>query len=636
MFTYLINEEERTFENRADLIAALEEAQALGYSVEDITDKKKKPKKEKEKEKDPILESIKKDAPKEDFPQGPAERADALAQTAAPDDAESLLATSSSASREEDLRQLEPEPDSIFAPEPKFIQDPIEIGNIQGEINQIETSLQDFGFNQSEEGKEALKKQQLLQSKLDETISDKMFAIQQLPPEERKAELPKLSYDQQKVFYAAEKLREDTKAYSGFGGEGFTGQFVGLAKDLIRAEEDPTEVIKYDKAVYAEIIATLTEKDTETGRLVYNTMTLDQKENILKQARFGAYEKTSLKNKNTAQDLIAGFNEAGLVVQNQADIIKAEINAIKGDTPDDALSKNQVDGINFLIDKLNVLAGDQRRKSEGLKKQFEKLEGDQEALAGAYKIDLASQTISNVFEKSNKIQKFKDESSAGLGGFQQGLNSVLQGSYQIVLQRYLALPVMGMGMIGSLAQNGLDGNFDYNIYDAFIDTVDNNIKYDIVGVKPSDIKFGESTSSQQLFAQFGEMLPFTANLISEVKKGKVSSLEKAIGRITGKGKGPQNLLSGANKDLITAQATVQALALSNYTEALDQGMDKGEAFAYSSALTGSTMLVQMVMPDYKLVDGATTFKTTVKTIIKNKGNLNTIAIGQSMLAASKN
>ena len=140
MFTYLINEEERTFENRVDLIAALEEAQALGYSVEDITDKKKKPKKEKEKEKDPILESIKKDAPKEDFPQGPAERADALAQTAAPDDAESLLATSSSASREEDLRQPEPEPDSIFAPEPKFIQDPIEIGNIQGEINQIETS----------------------------------------------------------------------------------------------------------------------------------------------------------------------------------------------------------------------------------------------------------------------------------------------------------------------------------------------------------------------------------------------------------------------------------------------------------------------------------------------------------------
>ena len=41
MFTYLINEEERTFENRVDLIAALEEAEALGYSVEDITDKKK-------------------------------------------------------------------------------------------------------------------------------------------------------------------------------------------------------------------------------------------------------------------------------------------------------------------------------------------------------------------------------------------------------------------------------------------------------------------------------------------------------------------------------------------------------------------------------------------------------------------
>ena len=134
---------------------------------------------------------------------------------------------------------------------------------------------------------------------------------------------------------------------------------------------------------------------------------MDQKENILKQARFGAYEKTSLKNKNTAQDLIADFNANNLLVQDQADVIKAEIKAIKGDTPDNALTEGQVDSINVLINKLNALAGDQQSKGKQLTKQFEELEGSQEALAGAYKIDLASQTINNVFEKSNKIQKFK-------------------------------------------------------------------------------------------------------------------------------------------------------------------------------------------------------------------------------------
>ena len=634
MFTYIINEERVTFNSLEEAIPALEKAESLGYKIEEVTGEKKKPKKKEEK--DPILASIEANTPKEDFTQGPVERADALAQTAAPDDAESLLATSSSVSREEDLRQPEPEPDPVFAPEPKFITDPIDIGSMQSEIDQIEISLQDFGFNQSEQGKEALKRQQFLQSRLDETVSQRMFEIQQLPEEERKTRLPELSYDQQKVFYAAEKLRKDTKAYSGFGGKGFTGQFVGLAKDLIRAEEKPTEVIEYDQAVYTEVINALMGKDTDTGRLVYDTMTLDQKENILKQARFGAYEKTSLKNKNTAQDLIADFNANNLLVQDQADVMKAEIKAIKGDTPDNALTEEQVDSINVLINKLNVLARDQQSKGKQLTKQFEELEGSQEALAGAYKIDLASQTINNVFEKSNKIQKFKDDSSAGLGGFQQGLNSILQGSYQIVAQRYLGLPTLLMGTIGSLAQNGVDGNFDYNIYDAFIDTIDNNIKYDVLGTKPSNIKIGKSASAQEIFAQFGEMLPFTANLIVEAKKGKVSSLEKAIGRITGKGKGPQNLLSGANKDLITAQATVQSLALSNYTEALDQGLDKGEAFNYSSQLTLATMMVQMVMPDYKLVEGSTGFKSTIQKIIKNEGSITSIAIAESMLAAGKN
>eukprot|EP01045_Picozoa_sp_COSAG04_P035493 COSAG04_NODE_8219_length_1005_cov_2.015453_2_plen_90_part_01 len=84
MFTYLINEEEVTFANRADLIKALEQAEMMGYSIEDITDKKKKPKK-KEKEKDPILESIEANTPKEDFIQGPVERADAASETVAQD-----------------------------------------------------------------------------------------------------------------------------------------------------------------------------------------------------------------------------------------------------------------------------------------------------------------------------------------------------------------------------------------------------------------------------------------------------------------------------------------------------------------------------------------------------------------------
>lgn len=191
MFKYLINGELVTFSSQEERESGLNDATANGYSIErvglDYEEKKEEPKKKEEK--DPILESIEANTPKEDFTQGPVERADAASKTVAPDDAESLLATSSSVSREEDLRQPEPEPDPIFAPEPKFITDALDRGNLQGEVNQIETSLQDFGFSQSEEGKEALKRQQLLQSKLDETVLDRMYSIQKMPVENQKEEL---------------------------------------------------------------------------------------------------------------------------------------------------------------------------------------------------------------------------------------------------------------------------------------------------------------------------------------------------------------------------------------------------------------------------------------------------------------
>ena len=45
MYIYLINNKEVTFENDDDLLAGLRDAEMMGYSIEDITDKKKKPKK---------------------------------------------------------------------------------------------------------------------------------------------------------------------------------------------------------------------------------------------------------------------------------------------------------------------------------------------------------------------------------------------------------------------------------------------------------------------------------------------------------------------------------------------------------------------------------------------------------------
>ena len=91
MFKYLINEELVIFNSPEEREAGLSDAEANGYSIErvglDYEEKKEKPKK-KEEEKDPILESIEANTPKEDFTQGPVERADAASKTVAQDDME--------------------------------------------------------------------------------------------------------------------------------------------------------------------------------------------------------------------------------------------------------------------------------------------------------------------------------------------------------------------------------------------------------------------------------------------------------------------------------------------------------------------------------------------------------------------
>jgi len=327
MFTYIINDEKVTFSSLEEAIPALEKAEELGYTIEEVTGEKKKPKK-KEEEKDPILESIEANTPKKDFTQGPVERADAASETVAQDGMVSPLADGSSGFQpiplgdgtmpdvggsvpfsidgKEVTEKEYKEYEKTFAPEPKFITDPIQIGSMQGEIDQIETSLQGFGFSQSNQGKEALKRQQYLQNQLDETVSDRMFAIYEMPAENQEQALTVLSDEQRGIFDATKMLAKDTNAYSGSGEESFFprlySQFTGAAKDLLRVEETPSEVITYDKNVYAEIVKTLSKDATATGRLRYDTMTLDQKEGIIKNARSSAYKK--FRNKIKLKQLI--------------------------------------------------------------------------------------------------------------------------------------------------------------------------------------------------------------------------------------------------------------------------------------------------------------------------------------------
>ncbi len=255
----------------------------------------------------------------------------------------------------------------------------------------------------------------------------------------------------------------------------------GFSKDTA-----PGDTIKYDKEVYALIAQDLLKNKAKTGRLNYNTFTLTQKNNLIKEARINAYKNVSQKNKSEAESLNLGFIKSANLIQDQAAALSKEIKQIIGSTPKNMLDQTQFDAVNTRIQQINSLQAKLNRTQSEAKNKFDQLVTSQETLAGTYKIDTVKETIGNVFKKSDLIEQFKKEKSANLGGWAKGINSTLQGYFQIALESEVALPTMFLGKGGSLLLGAMTDDFDsYNIYDAFVDTAGNNLSYDALGVEAS-------------------------------------------------------------------------------------------------------------------------------------------------------
>lgn len=691
MYIYLINNKEVTFKNDDELLAGLRDAEMMGYSIEDITDKKKKEKKkEKEKEEDPILKSIEANTPKEDFIQGPVERADALAQTAAqggmalpsadgssdfqpiplgdgtmPDVGGSVpFSIDGKEVTEEEYKKYEESltPVQQFNP---YISDLIQRGNLEQELEQTQQAIKSTP-SMSEEYKNLAKKEAELRAMLDESVEDRLFSIYEMPDGiEKNQAISFLTEDQKNVFNATIELSKDTGGYSAaleydsekdletamnqldgpsedgmmtvspkrnkqylFGNvQRLVNEMFGFSKDTA-----PNEVIKYDKEVYSLIAQDLLKNKATTGRLNYNTLTLTQKNNLIKEARINAYKNASQQNKSEAEAANLDFIKNTTIIQNQAAQLSAEIKEIIGSTPKNMLTQAQVDAVNIRIKKINSLQAKLDRTQSEAKDKFNQLVTSQETLAGTYKIDTNKETIGNVFKKSDLIEQFKKQQSANLGGWAKGINSTLQGYFQIALEAEVALPTMFLSKGGSLLLGAMTDDFDsYNIYDAFVDTAGNNLSYDALGVEASTaFEDGGGVldqSASELFALGGEGLGFTLQLMKKGRSGQIKNIQNSIGKLTKPGSKFKRIFSNENVEWITAKATMEATLLSNYTAALDSGMDKNDALLYSTEQSLMTAAVQMIYPDIKMVTPAPAVLEQIKGLT---GTLRTEAIKKAI------
>ena len=452
-------------------------------------------------------------------------------------------------------------------------------------------------FVPTEEQKERI---DILSGILDETVSDKLYKIHNMPEgKEKENKILTLSDKDKESLDAYSELTQDTRAYKVF--EEASTQFGPITQagrflaDVIRTEETPTEILNYNQKVMENVLYALEKDATTKGRLNYDTYTLDQKESLLKNARFDAFMQETRDNRNKAKKTIENFDlvqsELGDYINEASSQIQAILTQFPQGLPPDVYERALK-----IQDDAKAYEAEANKKLESFKKEFELLQSNQNTIAGAYGIDTAdgSIKIEDSFEKSGKIKEYAEKMSDGLGGTQKGLGKALQGTWRMFLEGAVGFPALVMGKAGSLLTGG-----DYNVYDAFIDMTENNINYDLVGDTATTLFKDGEFSAKELLALGGDMTGYVAALMGQIKKGNISSLEKGVGKIMNT-KRVGNKLAEADKDLIMIQETVKMLALDNYINALDSGLSKQDAFFKSSTETIATAGIQMIMPDYKL------------------------------------
>jgi hypothetical protein len=672
MWKYLINGQEVSFNSDQDSerLSAIAAAESKNHSIELIS----RPKKEEVSEapESAFSQVISGEVPEveEDFIQDPAESADAVSETAAQQDTELPQEDGSSEFQgfppidgqeidlggevpftfngkevtEEEYKALneavpeeEKDAGTTFNP---WVSDPIERNEIEEELREVQNTLGNT-FSASPNYKELAKRKAQLQARLQESETERMFAIEQMPAgSDKEVAEAGLSPEQKEVYTAMKKVVEDTNSYSVATEKGILKDvpMLAMASRMVNEsfgfskDTQPDQVLKYDQAVYSEVAKIISEDKVLKGRLNYNTATLEVKENLLKEARVNAYKKASKDNAyqatNLNEDLVKDSNNA----TQQIAELNAQIKKVKGTKSNRELDQSEVDQINILGKQVNsIIAGFDKRQTE-VEAQFEKLKTDQTTLAGAYKIDLAANTISNAFKKSDIIKDYKKESSAELGGFAKGLNSFLQSTFQLAVEGEIGLPTVAMAKMGSFGQGLIEGDTEkYNVYDAFFDTVKNNMSYDQLGVEASTVfengkSFWEQDGSE-IFALAGDGVGFTLQLMRKAKQGQVDNYYKAIGDVTSRTNKFKKILSKDNIEFITAKATVEAVTMSNYANALDAGMDKNTATIYSAQQSLMTAAIQMIYPDIKMI---TPSKSILTSISKLPGNLQNAAIKKAV------
>jgi len=349
------------------------------------------------------------------------------------------------------------------------------------------------------------------------------------------------------------------------------GSFLRNLKSVVGAKEDASETVELSDGIKNQLLLDLKGNERLKQKIEQGRASLDEKEELISNAKSKHFQK--------------------------------EYNNLK-------IEKNRI------VDSPSLTKDEKRRQLEGLSENFD-------FLLGSLGFDEATGNLKETFAKSKELQDFKED-FADDGFFNavgDNVSTLVGGLVGVSLKA-------GVGFIGdSMASVGdlfTDKN-NYSSFDAFQDTLDRVTDYQfapnseakskrIVNDK-GNLNLNFETASKSL----SEVLPFTLFLIGEAKKGKVSGIEKTLGKFIN-----PNKSKGISSKLSMVDGAFRATYSDNLKQAKELGLENFDAMLYSSSMSMAEGVSQLIMPDTKFLNSSTgsaiinTFTKDLKSAVGKK------------------
>ena len=372
-----------------------------------------------------------------------------------------------------------------------------------------------------------------------------------------------------------EELLNKVKVDTNSDQSGFFGK---VAKTFGLGNEEVTQTVKLNDAIEEQILLDLQGDNRTKEKIAKGYSSLNEKESIITNAKVKVVKAESLK-------------------------ILEEAKAAKETITD----KSQLD------------------------RELKNLDAKYSALLGEVGYDVATGIMKNNFRKTDESQAF-DEMVSSDGFFHEttdAISTLLEGVVQTAFKGTIGFTADVMAGLSDVA---MDDN-KYSVFDAFSDTVSSIGNYNLLpSSKAANTRIVDDSGDlnvtwKTVTKSLAQTLPFTLAIINDAKRGGVTNIEVAMGK----------LLSGTRSasmqnSLRLIDSAYRHTLSDNIVQARELGLTDNQGRAYAHTMSMVEGVAELIMPDTKF------FSTEAGNVLLTnfKKDLKTAATKQAAAQVSKN